>query len=120
MVTEKTPWTQPRSSSRTGLQGERMSIIAGHLRVASGEPAEYLAAVVGVAVRARHVAGCHDFVQSADPIDSERINIFERWEYDEALLAFRRSPSDDHESTQLPAVLDADVAKCRISTVESP
>ena len=97
-----------------------MIIIAGHLRIAASEREEYLTAVSGVAVLARRLPGCHDFVQSADPIDSERINIFERWDNDEVLMAFRSSGSDNDEPATLPAVLSADVAKYRISAVESP
>ena len=44
-------------------------IVAGHLRVATAERSQYLDAVADVAVQARQAAGCHDFVQSADPID---------------------------------------------------
>lgn len=97
-----------------------MIIIAGHLRVAASERAEYLAAVASVAADARQLPGCHDFAQSADPIDPERINIFERWDSDEVLLAFRGSGSDEDGSSPVPAVLGADVSKYRISGVESP
>ncbi|MBC7559662.1 MAG: antibiotic biosynthesis monooxygenase [Dermatophilaceae bacterium] len=97
-----------------------MIIIAGHLRVAASERDEYLSAVAGVAAGARQLPGCHDFVQSADPIDPQRINIFERWDSDDVLMAFRSSGSDDDEPAPVPAVLGADVAKYRISAVESP
>ena len=97
-----------------------MIIIAGHLRVAAAERDEYLIAMADVATRARRASGCHDFVQSADPLDPERINIYERWNSDEFLLAFRSSGSDGTEPPSMPAVLDAAVAKYRISTVESP
>lgn len=73
-----------------------MIIIAGHLRVAASERHEYLAAVADVAAQARRLPGCHDFVQSADPIDIERINNFECWENDADLMAFRSSGSDDN------------------------
>ena len=97
-----------------------MIIIAGHLRVAASERAEYLAAVAGLAAQARQLSGCHDFVQSADPIDPERVHIYERWDNDEVLMAFRNSGSDDSEPAPVPYVLGADVAKYRISAVENP
>lgn len=97
-----------------------MIIIAGHLRVAASERDRYLAATADAAVQARQAPGCHDFVQSADPIDPERINIFERWDTDDALMAFRNSGSDESEQPPLPDLLGADVAKYRISAVESP
>ena len=97
-----------------------MIIIAGHLRVAAAERDDYLTAVEGAATQARLSPGCHDFVQSADPIDPERINIYERWESDEDLMSFRTSGSDENEPPTLPATLAAEVAKYRISSVESP
>ncbi|WP_182377265.1 antibiotic biosynthesis monooxygenase family protein [Nocardioides sp. WS12] len=97
-----------------------MIIIAGHLRVAASERERYLAATANAAVQARQAPGCHDFVQSADPIDPERINIFERWDTDDALMAFRNSGSDESEQPPPPDLLGADVAKYRISAVESP
>jgi len=97
-----------------------MIIIAGHLRVAAAERDQYLTAVADVAVLARRAPGCFDFVQSADPIDPERINIYERWDNDEVLMAFRTASDDGTEPSATPAVLSADVAKYRISGVESP
>ncbi len=88
--------------------------------MAARERDEYLTAVAAVTALARRTPGCLDFVQSADPIDPERINIYERWGGDEALLAFRSSAGAGNESPSMPAVLAAEVAKFRISTVESP
>ncbi|MBC7633954.1 antibiotic biosynthesis monooxygenase family protein [Aeromicrobium sp.] len=97
-----------------------MIIIAGHLRVAPNERDQYLLAVKDVALQARGAPGCFDFVQSADPVDSDRINIYERWDSDGALMSFRTSGSDESEPQTLPAVLGANVAKYRISAVEDP
>lgn len=97
-----------------------MIIVAGHLRVAATERDRYLAAVADVAVLARRAPGCHDFVQAADPIDPERINIYERWEDDASLLAFRSSGEEGDDEPPTPDILDADVRKFRISSVESP
>jgi quinol monooxygenase YgiN len=82
-------------------------IIAGHLRVAADERDRYLAAVADVAVQARQALGCHDFVQSPDPIDPERITIYERWDDDESLLVFRTSGDLDPEQVATPDVLGA-------------
>lgn len=97
-----------------------MIIIAGHLRVAAAERDLHLTAVDGVAAQARQSPGCYDFVQSADPIDSERINIYERWDSDEALMSFRTFGTDETEPRALPDILGAEVAKYRIAAVESP
>lgn len=97
-----------------------MIIVAGHLRVAADDRAAYLAAVADVAVLAREIPGCLDFVQSADPIDPERVNVFERWDDDESLHAFRTSGDADDDGPPTPDVIGADVAKYRISAVEGP
>lgn len=96
-----------------------MIIIAGHLRVAADEREAYLSAVAHVAVRARRLPGCQDFVQAPDPIDPERIVVFERWVDDEAVVAFR-SLDDDEEEVAAPAILEADVSTYRIASVENP
>lgn len=96
-----------------------MIIVAGHLRVAATERNAYLEAVGGVTSQARRAPCCLDFVQSADPIDPERINVYERWESDEALMSFRTSGGED-EPQSTPAILSAEVAKYRIAAVEDP
>ncbi|SNR50966.1 putative quinol monooxygenase [Blastococcus mobilis] len=97
-----------------------MIIVAGSLRVASGDRDGYLAAVADVAVQARRAPGCLDFVQAADPLDPERINIFERWESDEDLQRFRTSGDPDAPPPDVPDVLSAEVRKYRIASVEAP
>ena len=97
-----------------------MIIVAGWLRVAADEREAYLAAVSHIAPQAREAPGCLDFVQTADPVDPERIVIYERWESDEDLLAYRSSGSDDDAGAGTPDILGADVAKYRISAVEAP
>ncbi len=94
-----------------------MIIIAGHLRVAAGERERFLAAVDDVARQARAAAGCYDFVQAADPIEPDRINIFERWASDEDLHRFRNAGGPPADA---PDLVDADVRKYRIATVEEP
>ncbi len=98
-----------------------MIIIAGHLRVAASERDEYLMAVGDVAVQARRAPGCWDFVQSPDPVEPDRINIYERWDGDEALNSVRTSGSEGtSDNSPIPEILGAEVAKYRISAVESP
>ena len=60
--------------------------------------------------------GCLDFALSADIVDPGRINIFERWESQEAVEAFRGSgPSDE----QGAAMLSAEVAEYDVADVRS-
>ena len=94
-----------------------MLIIAGTLRLHADDRERYLAAVAAVAGLARSAPGCLDFYQVPDPIDPERINIFERWESDEDLLRFRTSGGPDLD---VPPIWTADVHKYRIAAVEAP
>jgi quinol monooxygenase YgiN len=94
-----------------------MIIIAGTIRVDADLRDRYLDAVSEVAGQARAAPGCLDFVQAADPIDADRINVFERWESDEDLHRFRNSGGPE---VDVPPIRAADVHKYRISAVESP
>ena len=66
-----------------------MLIIAGSLILDSDDRAAFLATNADVVAQARQAAGCLDFVQAADPLDPTRINVFERWDSEDQLLAFR-------------------------------
>jgi quinol monooxygenase YgiN len=94
-----------------------MLIIAGHLVVDPADRDSYVADCVKVVEAARASAGCLDFALTADTTDPARINVYERWETDEELMAFRGSGPDDETSAR---ILDADVKKYRISAVEAP
>lgn len=93
-----------------------MLIIAGTLTVDSADRAAYLEAAGRATAMARQASGCLDFAQSPDPLDSTRINIFERWESAADLQAFRDLPSDG--DNDLPGIRGADVRRYLISAVE--
>jgi quinol monooxygenase YgiN len=95
-------------------------IIAGTLTLPAEDRERYLAAVADVARSARQAPGCLDFVQAPDPLDPERINIFERWASDEDVERFRTSGDPDAPEPEVPALRDADVHKYRIASVEAP
>ncbi|GAA5122756.1 putative quinol monooxygenase [Pseudonocardia adelaidensis] len=92
-----------------------MLIIAGWLRVDPSARTDYLDACAAVVAQARSAPGCLDFALTADLLDPGRIDVYERWESDEQLLAFRGSGPDD---TQTERIRDADVRRYRISAVE--
>ncbi|WP_117211707.1 putative quinol monooxygenase [Allorhizocola rhizosphaerae] len=94
-----------------------MLIIAGTLHVDDDDRDRYLEAVADVARWARAAPGCLDFVQAADPIESGRINVFERWESDEDMHRFRTSGGPELD---VPPILSADVHKYRIAAIEEP
>ena len=94
-----------------------MLIIAGSLNVDPADRAAFLAANGDVVRRAREATGCLDFVQAADPTDPGRVNVFERWEREDRLLAFRGAGRPAAES---PPIRSANVQRCIISAVEAP
>jgi quinol monooxygenase YgiN len=89
-----------------------MVIVAGHIVVDPQQRDDYLSGCVEVVRQARRTAGCLDFALSADLLEPGRVNIFERWESQAAVEAFRGSgPSDD----QGAAIVAASVAEYDIA-----
>jgi quinol monooxygenase YgiN len=92
-----------------------MVIVAGHITVEPQQRQSYLAGCVDVIDQARRANGCLDFTITADMIDPGRINIYERWESQAAVEAFRGSgPSDEQGASMLSAsVAEYEVADVR-------
>lgn len=89
-----------------------MVIVSGWLRVAPDDRSAYLDACRAVIDAARAAPGCIDFHLTADPIEVDRINIFEQWESAEAVERFRGSgPGDDQQSM----IVDAHVEQHEIA-----
>jgi quinol monooxygenase YgiN len=86
--------------------------VAGHVVVDPQERDDYLSGCVEVVRQARRAPGCLDFALSADLVEPGRVNIFERWESQAAVEAFRGSgPSDEQGAALLSAsVAEYDVA----------
>jgi quinol monooxygenase YgiN len=73
-----------------------MVIVAGHVVVDPQQRDDYLSGCVEVVHQARRATGCLDFALSADLVDPGRVNIFEQWESQAAVEAFRGwGPSDE-------------------------
>ncbi|MEJ7648356.1 MAG: antibiotic biosynthesis monooxygenase [Nakamurella sp.] len=85
-----------------------MVIVAGHLMVDAAQREAYLAGCVSVVEQGRAAAGNLDFALSPDVVDPRRINIFERWESQEAVAAFRGAGVDDEQGAQ---ILEASVSE---------
>ncbi|MEW2591100.1 antibiotic biosynthesis monooxygenase family protein [Micromonospora aurantiaca] len=94
-----------------------MLIVAGTLYVDPARRGAYLASCEAAVRAARAAPGCVDFAVSADLVEPGRINVYERWESDEQLLAFRGSGP---EAEQVTEILGAEVHKFRIAGVEAP
>jgi quinol monooxygenase YgiN len=66
-------------------------IIAGHSRARNAiERDAAVAAFADMVERARQQDGCLDLSIGADPVDPERINVFECWRDERSLKAWRR------------------------------
>jgi quinol monooxygenase YgiN len=71
-------------------------ILAGRIVVVPEHRERYLAQCAGVVEQARRAPGCFDFSLAADLLEPGRIVVFERWEDQAAVEAFRGSgPSEE-------------------------
>ena len=89
-----------------------MIIVSGKIYVRPGARHEFLAPSLEAVVQARRSRGCRDFVVSAD-----RVNVYEEWESEEALLTFRGAgPGEDLSSS----IVRADVARHVVASSGPP
>ncbi len=72
-----------------------MIIVSGSIFVKAGERDRFLAFSKSSMSQARSTPGCKDFIVAADPIDPHRVNVYEAWESEAQLLAFRGNGPDD-------------------------
>ena len=81
-----------------------MIIVSGWLRVDEPQRQEYLDACLPVIEAARRAPGCLDFSLAADPLERDRINIFEQWTDAGSVEHFRSSgPSDEQQAVIIEA-----------------
>lgn len=89
-----------------------MIIVAGPIFVTPGRRDAFVASSIEAVAAAREAPGCLDFVVAADPLDADRVNVFERWSTVAALEAFRgEGPGDD---------LSADIVSAEVAEYELP
>lgn len=73
-----------------------MIIVAGYLRTGAGQRDSFIAGSLATVRAARESDGCIDFSVSPDPLDDDRVNLYEAWASPEQLEAFRASaPGED-------------------------
>jgi quinol monooxygenase YgiN len=90
-----------------------MVIVAGYLLVEPMQRGSYLLGCQAVVRQARATQGCLDYAITADLLDPNRIDIFERWESRAAVDAFRgNGPSEEQQST----IVDASVCEYDVSS----
>ena len=80
-----------------------MVIVAGHIVVDPRHREDYLTGCIEVVRQARRRPGCLDYALSADVVEPGRVNIFERWDSQAAVEAFRGGGPSDEQSQQILA-----------------
>ena len=94
-----------------------MIIVSGRIYVRPGARREFLKSSLEAVAQARQSRGCRDFVVAADPIDPDRVNVYEEWESEEALLTFRGGgPGEDLTSS----IVRADVFRHLVASSGPP
>ncbi|WP_082943545.1 antibiotic biosynthesis monooxygenase family protein [Mycobacterium sp. 1274761.0] len=87
-------------------------VVAGHLIVEPRARDDYLAGRAVVVEQGRTAPGCLDFAISAQLLDPARINIFERWDSQRAVEAFR---GNGRHSGQLDVIASASASEYDVS-----
>jgi len=100
-----------------------MVIVQGTFRVASGDRDTFLAQSVSNMVASRAERGCIEYVMAADPLESDRVVLSERWASMEDLDAHlqragrRRNEDSDTASAALVTVLTREMAIYEVASV---
>lgn len=90
-----------------------MLIVSGRIYVRPGTRERFLASSAEAVVQARAFRGCRDFVVAADPIEPDRVNVYEEWDSEDALLAFRGAGPDSDLASH---IVRAEVARHVVSS----
>ena len=90
-----------------------MIIVSGWLRLQAGTRDAFVQSSMEAMALARQRAGCRAFVVAADPLESDLVNVYECWETEAELLAFRQ---DGPDSNMLAMIVDANVERHQIAS----
>jgi quinol monooxygenase YgiN len=90
-----------------------MIIVSGHIVTKPGARDAFIERSREAILAARKTDGCRDFVVAADPIDPNRVCIYEVWDDTAKLLAFRGSGPGDDLSTLIES---ADVKRHEVAS----
>lgn len=90
-----------------------MIIVSGRIYVVPGRRDAFLASSQSSVVAARRAPGCRDFVVSADPIEPNRVNVYEEWNSETELEAFRGSGPGPELTTDIKR---ADVSRHHVAS----
>jgi len=94
-----------------------MIIVSGKIYVRQEAREEFLTRSATAVLQARQTNGCLDFIVAADTVELDRVNVYEEWESEEALLRFRGDgPGEDLSSF----IVRAKVARHRVASSGPP
>lgn len=92
-----------------------MTIVSGRIYVRRGSKEEFLTLSREAVAQARRSSGYRDFLVAADPIEEDRVNVYEEWETAEDLRGFRgEGPGRDLSSS----IVRADVSEHTVTSSE--
>ncbi len=89
-----------------------MIIVSGRIYVSAGRRDAFLFSARGSVVEARRAQGCRDFVVAADPIELDRVNVYEEWDSETELEAFRGGGPGPE---LIAAIVRADVSRHHVA-----
>ena len=90
-----------------------MIIVSGRIYVAPGQRDAFLSSSHASVLEARQAPGCRDFVVAADPIEADRVNVYEEWDTETELESFRGiGPGADLTA----AIVRADVSRHHVAS----
>jgi quinol monooxygenase YgiN len=88
-------------------------IVSGRIYVEPPDRDAFLARSLGAVAEARRAPGCIDFVVAADLLETDRVNVYEQWESESELEAFRGAgPGPELRSM----IVRAEVARHQIAS----
>jgi quinol monooxygenase YgiN len=71
-------------------------IVSGKLYIMTGRRQEFLTLSNEAMLQGRRAPGCRDFTVTADPIEIDRVNVYEEWDSEQSLSDFRgEGPTED-------------------------
>ncbi len=90
-----------------------MIIVSGRIYVSPGRRDAFLSSARSSVLEARRAPGCRDFVVAADPIEADRINVYEEWNSETELAAFRGAGPGPELTA---AIVHADVSRHHVAS----
>ncbi len=90
-----------------------MIIVSGRIYVVPGQREAFLESSRSSVEEAREAPGCRDFVVAADPIEPDRVNVYEEWDSESDLESFRGAgPGEDLTAV----IVRAEVSRHQVSS----